>query len=75
MTTKELTALGREAFGDDATIERYGCIVLCGRASVIAVKNVIKGRTHVALLVCGGTRAEAEARFVACLRAIKEIKP
>lgn len=66
MTTKELTALAREAFGEGTKVSHY-------RAAYEGhFYDAHDGRQYL-LCVHGDTRAEAEARFVACLRAIKEV--
>jgi len=68
MTTKQLTALAREAFGPNAKAIYYRA------PRGPAHEYEAHGYQYRHLVVRGDTRAEAEARFVACLRAIAEVR-
>ena len=74
MTTKELTALASEAFSTSAVVWHHR---EPGRTKAWAYTVETLPHRHQTvrqLVVRGDTRAEAEARFVACLRAIKEVQ-
>lgn len=68
MTAKELTALAREVFGERAMASWWKCPV-----SGYEYLAYLQGGLGDRLTVYGDTKAEAQRRFVACLRAIQEV--
>lgn len=69
MTAKELTELARKAFGEQARATWWK-----GPVAGYEYNAHLSAGLGDRLCVYGDTRAEAEARFVACLKAIVEVK-